>query len=367
MDRDEAMRLLRGGEVGIDEWNRRRRAIESENFLAIDLETAEGHPSHLVGADLAGVHLAGVHLARVYLAWAVLTGANLARANLGGADLGGADLTRANLTRANLMGADLTGAVLAGADLTGAACSGTSFNDMDLSTAKGLDAIRHFFPSHVSTSTLTRSRGQIPEAFLRGCGLTPWEVLSASLYNRALTPAKLGEIQRDIFAAWTKGRSMISGCFFSYSWADRKFVDKLGTRLENEGIKAWIDRNKMLAGPLQPQIWRAIQDHQAVILVLSKDSVQSDWVENELDIARSKEKAERRAVLCPVALDDAWDAKVKAKDGPGDSNRKLWLTLLQKHVMDFSRWKTKAFEKEFEKLLDGLKLHYGPVDPPAAL
>ena len=54
-----------------------------------------------------------------------------------------------------------------------------------------------------------------------------------------------------------------------------------------------------------------------MILVLSKESVKSDWVENELDMARAKEKAEGRAVLCPVALDDAWKSKVEAKGGPG--------------------------------------------------
>jgi len=42
-----------------------------------------------------------------------------------------------------------------------------------------------------------------------------------------------------------------------------------------------------------------------VLLVLSDASVRSDRVENELDMARSKEKAEGQAVLCPVTLDDA--------------------------------------------------------------
>ncbi len=77
-------------------------------------------------------------------------------------------------------------------------------------------------------------------------------------------------------------------------------------------------------------------------------------------MARNKEKSEGRAVLCPVALDDAWKAKVAAKDGPGDPSRPLWRTLTQKLVIDFSRWKTKAFDASFNKLLRGLKKNYGP-------
>ena len=102
-----------------------------------------------------------------------------------------------------------------------------------------------------------------------------------------------------------------------------------------------------------------------MLLVLSDASVRSDWVENELDMARSKEKAEGRAVLCPVALDDTWKTKVEAKDGPGDPNRQLWRTLKKDLVVDFSGWKTKAFNKAFQTLLRGLKIYYGPTNPPA--
>ena len=79
-------------------------------------------------------------------------------------------------------------------------------------------------------------------------------------------------------------------------------------------------------------------------------------------MARKKKKAERRPVLCPVALDDAWKQKVELRDGPGDPNRQLWLTLQQKLVVDFSGWKTKASDEAFQKLLRGLKTNYGPSE-----
>jgi hypothetical protein len=329
MDRDEAIRLLRGGEDGVREWNERRGRDEEI-------------------PDLRG---------------AVLFGADLRKAYLSEADLGGADLRGAHLRGADLRGAHLRGARLSGADLSSATCGDTSFGNVDLSEVKGLGSIKHYRPSTIGVDTLARSRGRIPEDFLRGCGLTPWEVLSANAYRPELTPAGLADLQCQIFDAWTKGRSMINGCFISYSWQDAKFIDTLRDRLMAEGVNVWLDRHDMVAGTIQDQVWQAIQFHHVVILVLSAASVASDWVKNELDMAREKERAEGRAVLCPIALDGAWKAKVEAKGTPGDPRRELWLTLKEKLVVDFGGWESGAFEGSFEKLLRGLKLHYGPGSP----
>jgi TIR domain/Pentapeptide repeats (8 copies) len=406
MDRDEALRLLKGGKKGIEEWNRRRVSDEAVPDLI---------EAYLGGANLSGAVLSGAYLRGAYLMGANLSGADLSEANLGGANLSGAvlsvanfieaDLSGADLSEANLIGAKLSGAVLSGADLiradlsgaymseanlsranlsgavlseaylrvanlsgaklteadlSGADCASTVFANLDLSEVKGLDSVRHSGPSTVGIDTLFRSKGRIPEPFLRGCGLTLWEVLGANLYRPELTPPGLAELQYQIFDAWTKGRSMINGCFISHSWKDSAFVDELRDRLIAEGINVWLDRRDMVAGTLQDQLWRAIQVHHVIILILSEHSVESDWVENELEMARIKEKDERRAVLCPVALDDAWRAKVTAKDGPGDPFRGLWRTLTGKLIVDFSGWKTKAFDESFQKLLRGLKMNYGP-------
>ena len=85
-------------------------------------------------------------------------------------------------------------------------------------------------------------------------------------------------------------------------------------------------------GRITKQVDRAIRLHDVVVVVLSKWSVNSDWVDYELKSARKKEKDERRDVLCPVALDDSWKAKVDS-----DPN---WGHLANKLVVDFSGWKT---------------------------
>lgn len=349
--------------------------LSGSNFCGADAIGAKFAGAHLSGADLNETNLTGAHFRQANLSWANLIGAKLSgadlietklhraklqradlmEAKLHRAELAGADLTKAVLTRADLIGADLIGA-----DLSGARCAATVFADCDLSSVNGLDAVDHHGPSPISSSTLRRSKGKTPESFLRGCGLSPWELLSAKAYDPSLTPPQLSELQYEIFDAWTKGRSMINGCFICYSSADSNFVDYLRDRLMKEGVNVWLDRHDMVAGSIQDQVWRAIQVYHVVVLVLSEASIRSDWVENELDMARTKEKTEGRSVLCPIALDEMWKEKVAAADGPGDPSRHLWLTLTQKLVVDFSAWRTVQFNKAFEKLLRGLKVNYGP-------
>lgn len=361
-----------------------RAQLETARLDGVELQAAD-----LSGADLRGAHLSEAHLRDAVLCGAYFTGADLRRADLRGTDLRDAHLRHLNLHGVNLGGADLRNADLGGADLrdvdlgdadlgdadlteatihrtivcgTNLDClfGETIFGRLDLTQAIGLGSAGHSAPSTVAVETLELSKGMIPEDFLRGCGLSPWEILSTKLYDPAMTPPQLVEVQYEIFDAWTKGKGMINGCFISYSWKDAKFVNKLHDRLTAEGVNVWLDRHDMVAGPIQDQVWRSIQLHHAVILVMSEDSTRSDWVENELDMARRKEKEEGRPVLCPIALDDAWKRKIDAGEGPGDPSRPLWRTLAQKLVLDFSSWKTKKFDEEFGKLVRGLQLHYGP-------
>ena len=197
---------------------------------------------------------------------------------------------------------------------------------------------------------------KLSETFLKGCGLSPWEVVSAKLYDPGLTPVQLTDLQYEIFDLRSKGSLYIGGVFISYSWDDSKFVDKLYDHLTREGVSVWLDRHDMVAGDIQKQVHRAIRSKDVVVLVLSESSIESDWVENELDMAREKEKEESRDVLCPVALDDSWEKRVEM-DSP---NRALWRTLKDKLKLDFSKWKTRAFGGQFGKLLKGMKINYEP-------
>ena len=78
---------------------------------------------------------------------------------------------RADLGAANLSRADLSAANLSAANLSGARLWRTNFTDIDLQNVKGLEEVHHSGPSRIGIDTLYASGGDIPEAFLRGCGV----------------------------------------------------------------------------------------------------------------------------------------------------------------------------------------------------
>ena len=139
--------------------------------------------------------------------------------------------------------------------------------------------------------------------------------------------------------------------FISYNRADSSFVDKMEDQLNGKGIRFWRDIHDMKAGRMEIQIDRAIRHNQTVLLILSENSIKSDWVEHEVRTARELEKDTERDVLCPVALDDSW------KDSPWP--KRVMEQVMEYNILDFSEWEDDVeFEGMFRKLIDGLELFY---------
>lgn len=111
MDKDEALKLLKGGPAGIQEWNKRRDdGEEIPDLWGVDLR----------GANLHGVNLSEAQLTGARLEKAGLIGANLKAANLSSAYLEGTIFIKAHLENVILADAHLEGAILADAHLEGA-------------------------------------------------------------------------------------------------------------------------------------------------------------------------------------------------------------------------------------------------------
>ena len=139
--------------------------------------------------------------------------------------------------------------------------------------------------------------------------------------------------------------------FISYNHKDTPFADVLEKYFDAKGIRFWRDvHNDAPAGRLDKIILQEMKD-RVVLLLLSKNSVNSNWVEFEIENARRLEKEVGRDMLCPIALDDTWQS----------SN---WSPLLMNqikkyNVLDFSNWEDMAImEQQLEKLLEGLALFY---------
>jgi len=306
-----------------------------------DLYEADFTDASLDEADLEGAQLFRAELRNVYGIAASFKKANCAEAKFNGSYFGLADFRDAQLVQSVFLHV-----VLAGADFGGASVGNTAFVGCDLSHTIGLDQTQHRGPSSVAVDTLGRSRGRIPESFLRGCGLSDTEIEFAKLYREGLTSEEVTNITYRIDELRGTRPIQLSPVFISYSHDDAVFVDELEKRLNANSIRFWRDTHDLKAGRLETQIDRAIRMNPVVILVLSQHSVESDWVEFEAGKARELEKELKRDVLCPVALDDSW----RSCPWPGPLRKQIE----KYNVLDFS----KNIETQFAKLKEGLGLFY---------
>ena len=144
--------------------------------------------------------------------------------------------------------------------------------------AKGLETIRHSGSSTIGIDTIYKSRGKIPEVFLRGCGV-PDNFIE---YMHSLTG--------QAFEYYS--------CFISYSTKDQEFAERLHADLQAKGVRCWFAPEDLKIGDkFQERIEESIRWHDKLLLVLSETSIQSPWVEREVQ-AGFEESTRARSWCC---------------------------------------------------------------------
>jgi uncharacterized protein YjbI with pentapeptide repeats len=188
LNRDEALKLLKGGPDLIAEWNTLRAAGEGIPALTgADLRGANVSGANLSEANLRGADLSWAELRGAILNEASLAEAKLTYANLGGAGLSKADLVRANLREADLRGANLREAKLCSANLRGANLSEALLVEADL---LGADLRR----ADLSSADLRGAKlveAFLADAILRGANLRGVDLTEAILSRANLHGANL--------------------------------------------------------------------------------------------------------------------------------------------------------------------------------
>ena len=319
MDREEALKLLRGGRDGVKEWNARRAKEEAIPSL---------QASDLSGADLGGVDLDGDHVRGADLREADLRQGNLSGADLSGADLSGANLLFTNLSYVNLGSTKLHWAWFGGTVI-----------DADLSKCQGLDEVVHDGPSTISIPAILSFKDDLPEEFLRGCGLDDETI--------AYFRSRIGKPIR------------FYTCFISYSAQDDAFATRLHNDFQAAGIRCWKwDHNARTGRSLWGEIDQAIRQYDKLVLIASEHSLKSAAVHREIERALQQEDQRLKRkhagedvdpdVLFPVRIDDyvldGWEHERKAD-------------VIKKVIGDARGWEkdNAKYQKVVQKLIGDLK------------
>jgi TIR domain len=94
--------------------------------------------------------------------------------------------------------------------------------------------------------------------------------------------------------------------FISHSSKDKPFVRKLAADLVANGVKVWLDEQRVLVGDSIPEkIAQGLAESDFFLIVVSENSVNSAWVKKELSGALVHEIERRRVTVLPIRLDGA--------------------------------------------------------------
>jgi|SRR5271166_327174 len=98
----------------------------------------------------------------------------------------------------------------------------------------------------------------------------------------------------------------MSKIFLSHNHNDKPFVRELASYLRRYDIEVWVDEAEIKIGDsLIEKVGQGIKENVFVGAVISRNSIDSQWVKKELEVALQRELKEGRVVVLPIVLDDS--------------------------------------------------------------
>jgi hypothetical protein len=93
--------------------------------------------------------------------------------------------------------------------------------------------------------------------------------------------------------------------FLSHSSKDKDFVRRLANDLNSKNIPVWFDEWELKVGDsLNRKISDGIKESAWLAIILSNNSVTSQWVEKELNAALAQELEQKQIYVLPILIED---------------------------------------------------------------
>lgn len=109
-------------------------------------------------------------------------------------------------------------------------------------------------------------------------------------------------------ASQGSGKSCVHRVFLSHSSRDKPFVRFIGGELRECGYDPWLDERELTAGQcLSTTLKDAVQHSQQMLVFLSRQSVNSEWVKKEMEYAMTRSTDNRNGPFVPCLIGSIGD------------------------------------------------------------
>jgi len=313
---------------GVEAWNKWRDASDETP----DLSGIELNGDSLTHYNFALADFSGAQLFNINFEEARCREASFNLAIIINAMFRYTELDRATFKSAAVAQSIFSECSLDGTDFTEAGFIHCTFPWVSLRSSIGLTTSTSNFNS-IGIDTFFDSGG-LPESFLRGSGV-PEEFIeyAMSLVGKAIE---------------------YYSCFLSHSSKDDEFTRRLYNDLQGKNIRTWFAPEDLKIGDrFRARIDESIRIHDKLVIILSANSVNSDWVETEVASALEREQKEGKDVLFPIAIDEE-----------GFTSKQPWAADIRRkrHIGDFRKWKSHDdYTAAFDRLVRDLKKSQPPI------